>query len=151
MKKPIPRGRDDGHGFGVVAADLNDDGLIDLYIANDMNPHFLFLNRGDGTFDDVTELSGAAYDMNGQAQSGMGVDAEDIDGDRRPSRTVRHQLRQRVQHPLPEHRQGVLLRQYGLLRPGLRHDALGRLGLRARRLRQRRLARLLHDQRPRGR
>ncbi len=80
-KRRVPRGRDDGHGFGVVAADFNDDGLIDLYVANDMNPNFLFLNRGDGTFDDATELSGAAYDMNGQAQSGMGVDAEDVNGD----------------------------------------------------------------------
>ncbi len=79
-----PSPRDDGHGFGVVTADFNDDGLIDIYVANDMNPNFLFLNRGDGTFDDVSDLSGAAYDINGQAQSGMGVDAEDVDGDGLP-------------------------------------------------------------------
>ncbi len=76
--------RSDGHGFGVVAADLNEDGKIDLYVANDMNPNFLFLNKGDGTFEDATEASGAAYDEKGQAQSGMGVDAEDFDGDGRP-------------------------------------------------------------------
>ena len=79
-----PEPRDDGHGFGVVAADVNNDGLIDIFVANDMNPNFLFLNRGDGTFDDVSEISGAAYNMNGKAQSGMGVDAEDVDGDGLP-------------------------------------------------------------------
>ncbi len=77
-------GRTDGHGFGVVAADLNGDGRIDLYVANDMNPNFLFLNRGDGTFEDATETSGAAFDERGLAQSSMGVDAEDCDGDGRP-------------------------------------------------------------------
>ena len=77
-------GRSDGHGFGVVAADINGDGRIDLYVANDMNPNFLFLNKGDGTFDDVTESSGAAFDERGLAQSSMGVDAEDCDGDGRP-------------------------------------------------------------------
>jgi hypothetical protein len=79
-----PKPRSDGHGFGVVAADLDGDGRIDLYVANDMNPNFVFLNNGDGTFRDVTDSSGAAYDERGQAQSGMGVDAEDVDGDGRP-------------------------------------------------------------------
>jgi len=83
-KVRVPKPRDDGHGFGVVTADLNDDGLIDIFVANDMNPNFLFLNNGDGTFDDVSEISGAAYNINGMAQSGMGVDAEDVNGDGLP-------------------------------------------------------------------
>jgi hypothetical protein len=76
--------RDDGHGFGVVTADVNNDGLIDIFVANDMNPNFLFINRGDGTFDDASELSGTAFNKDGNVQSGMGVDAEDIDGDGLP-------------------------------------------------------------------
>jgi hypothetical protein len=77
-------GRSDGHGFAAVAADLDGDGKTDLYVANDRDPHFLYLNNGDGTFRDVSEDSGAAYDIEGRAQAGMGVDAEDIDGDGRP-------------------------------------------------------------------
>jgi hypothetical protein len=87
--EPIP-GRSDGHGFGVVAADLNEDGKIDLYVANDQNPAFVFLNLGGGKFRDATEESGAAYDEKGQTQSGMGVDAEDIDGDGKPELIKTH-------------------------------------------------------------
>jgi hypothetical protein len=76
--------RADGHGFAVVTADLNGDGKTDIYVTNDMNPNFLYLNKGDGTFEDVTATSGAGLDGRGQAQSGMGVDAEDIDGDGLP-------------------------------------------------------------------
>jgi enediyne biosynthesis protein E4 len=79
-----PKPRCDGRGFAAVTADLNGDGLIDIYVANDVCPNFLFLNRGDGTFDDATESSGAAYDDKGRAQSGMGVDAEDVNGDGLP-------------------------------------------------------------------
>jgi hypothetical protein len=80
--KPAPRS--DGRGFAAVAADLNADGRVDLHVANDLSPNFLFLNRGDGTFEDATEASGAAFDTRGQPQSSMGVDAEDIDGDGLP-------------------------------------------------------------------
>jgi enediyne biosynthesis protein E4 len=77
-------GRTDGRGFGVVAADLNDDGRIDLYVANDQCPNFVFLNQGNGRFLDVTESSGAGYDAHGGTRAGMGVDAEDVNGDGRP-------------------------------------------------------------------
>jgi hypothetical protein len=76
-------GRCDGRGLGVVAADLNEDGRIDLYVANDMCPNFVYFNRGDGTFEDATDTSGAGYDAAGQTRAGMGVDAEDVDGDGR--------------------------------------------------------------------
>jgi hypothetical protein len=73
--------RNDGRGMGVVAADVNRDGLTDLYVANDMCPHFLFLNKGNATFEDVTNSSGAAVTESGHYQGGMGVDVEDVDGD----------------------------------------------------------------------
>lgn len=66
---------------GVVAADVNNDGWIDLYVGNDLHPNFLFLNKGNGTFEDLSELSGTAYDSVGSVQAGMGVDAADIDRD----------------------------------------------------------------------
>ena len=80
--------RRDGRGLGVVAADLNGDGLTDLYVANDMSPKFLFLNRGDGTFEDLTESSGAARNAVGKTQASMGVDAEDLTGDGLPELVV---------------------------------------------------------------
>jgi hypothetical protein len=76
--------RRDGRGMGVVAADVNRDGRIDLYVANDMCPHFLFLNKGDGTFEDITDRSGAAVTESGHYQGGMGVDVEDVSGDLYP-------------------------------------------------------------------
>jgi hypothetical protein len=77
-------GRSDGRGLGVVAVDLNNDLKIDLYVANDTCPNFVFLNQGNGTFQDLTESSGAGYDASGQTRAGMGVDAEDIDRDGMP-------------------------------------------------------------------
>lgn len=73
--------REDGRGLGVVAADVDLNGWIDLYVANDGCPNFLFLNQGGGRFEDVTQTSGAAYDETGQVQGSMGVDIEDVDGD----------------------------------------------------------------------
>ena len=69
--------------LGVVTADLDGDGWPDVYVASDSTIQALYRNRGNGTFEDVSLLSGAGYSQDGRAQSGMGVDAGDYDGDGR--------------------------------------------------------------------
>ena len=71
----------EGKGLGVVAADFDGDGWVDLYVANDSVRNVLLRNKGDGTFSDVTLLSGTGYNSQAQAEAGMGVDAADYDGD----------------------------------------------------------------------
>lgn len=78
----------DGKGLGVVFTDLDDDGSPDLYVANDTTPNFVFRNRGDGTFEEVGLLSGAAVSRDGKAQAGMGVGLGDIDADGLPDLAV---------------------------------------------------------------
>jgi hypothetical protein len=70
-----------GKSFGAVATDINNDGLIDLFVANDTLANFLFLNKGKGKFEEVGLLSGVAYSDSGAPRSGMGVDATDYDAD----------------------------------------------------------------------
>jgi hypothetical protein len=70
-----------GKSFGAVATDVNNDGLMDLFVANDTLPNFLFVNKGKGKFEEVGLLSGVAYSDSGAPRSGMGVDAADYDGD----------------------------------------------------------------------
>lgn len=72
-----------GKGLGVVFADLEEDGDLDLYVANDAVRNFLYRNNGDGTFTDLAYSAGAGYDGNGKPQASMGVDAGDFDGDGR--------------------------------------------------------------------
>ena len=71
----------EGKGLGVLAADFDGDGWVDLYVANDSVRNVLLRNKGDGTFSDVTLLSGTGYNSQAQAEAGMGVDAADYDGD----------------------------------------------------------------------
>ena len=66
-----------GRALGVIAADVNGDGSIDLYVANDMNPNSLWLGDGRGAFRDSSDLSGTAYDHEGRVKSSMGVDLAD--------------------------------------------------------------------------
>ncbi|MDT5155688.1 MAG: enediyne biosynthesis protein [Acidobacteriota bacterium] len=70
-----------GKSFGAVATDVNNDGRMDLFVANDTMPNFLFLNKGGGKFEEVGLPAGVAYSDAGSPRSGMGVDAADYDGD----------------------------------------------------------------------
>ncbi len=70
-----------GPALGAVAVDLNGDGLLDLYVANDQANNQMWIQRGDGTFEDEALLSGSAVNARGRAEASMGVDAGDFDGD----------------------------------------------------------------------
>jgi len=70
-----------GAALGVVAADFDGDRWPDLYVANDSQPNFLWINRRDGTFRESALLAGTAVNAAGKAEASMGVDAADYDGD----------------------------------------------------------------------
>ena len=70
-----------GKGLGVAFADFDNDGLTDVFVANDSVRQSLFRNKGDGTFEDIAVLSGAAYDEDGKTFAGMGADCGDYDND----------------------------------------------------------------------
>jgi hypothetical protein len=67
------------HSFTAVFDDFNHDGKIDLFVANDSDPNFLFLNQGDGTFKEAALERGVAFNGDGRAQSNMGVAVGDYD------------------------------------------------------------------------
>lgn len=73
------------YGFGVVFADVNDDGKPDLVVANDSVPNYLFLNKGDGTFDDASYPSGFALKEDGREQAAMGLGVGDYENSGRLS------------------------------------------------------------------
>jgi len=74
-------GREKYYGLGVAVGDFNNDSWPDIFVANDSCPGFLFLNRRDGTFEEVGISSGAAFSDEGTEQAGMGVDFGDYDND----------------------------------------------------------------------
>ena len=70
-----------GPSMGLVCADFDNDGDTDVYVCNDGKPNFLFVNDGQGKFEEVAVLSGLAYSFKGTADASMGVDIGDYDAD----------------------------------------------------------------------
>jgi hypothetical protein len=70
-----------GAGLGVVAADFDNDGRMDFYVANDGLPNQLWINLGDGSFEDRALPAGCALNADGRAEASMGIDAADFDDD----------------------------------------------------------------------
>jgi len=76
--------RNDGKGLSVIACDIDGDGDLDVYVANDTVENFLYVNDGRGHFEDASVVSGAAYNERGLPDGSMGIDLFDFDADRLP-------------------------------------------------------------------
>ena len=83
-----------GPGLGVAAADLNDDGWPDLFVANDTQQNHIWINQRNGTFREAGVESGAAFSEDGLAKAGMGVAVGDADGDGREDLVVLNLMRE---------------------------------------------------------
>jgi hypothetical protein len=79
-----------GNGMGVVAADFNGDGRLDLYVSNDGVPNQLWINNGDGTFHDEALLAGCAVNREGKPEASMGIAVDDLDDDGDPDLFMTH-------------------------------------------------------------
>ncbi|MCA8963148.1 MAG: VCBS repeat-containing protein, partial [Planctomycetes bacterium] len=67
-----------GKSMAVAFEDIDDDGFVDIFVTNDTQPNFLYLNLGNGTFEDAALAAGVGFDENGRARAGMGVDVADL-------------------------------------------------------------------------
>jgi hypothetical protein len=85
-----------GSGLGVMAVDLDDDGWLDLYVANDGNPNQLWINQKNGTFKNEAPLRGAAVNADGNAEAGMGIDIADFDGNGTEDIILTHLTREKT-------------------------------------------------------
>ncbi len=77
-----------GFGLGIVSLDYDLDGDTDLYVANDSTPNHLWLNQGDGSFQESGVAMGVSHDRNGKEQASMGIGVGDLNGDERPDMAV---------------------------------------------------------------
>ena len=84
------------YGFGVVFADLNDDGWPDIYVTNDGNPNQLWINQKNGTFANEAGIRGCAVSIDGAPEAGMGVDFADVDNNGADDIFVTHLTREKA-------------------------------------------------------
>ncbi len=138
-----------GKGMGIAIADFDDNGWPDVFVANDTEPNFLFMNQGNGTFEEESWAWGIAYDEQGAVVSGMGADARDFDNDGWPD-VFYNNLQSQI-WALFQNEGGTHFR-YASPRAGHRPPLppLLRLEQQLRRLRQRRLEGHLLGERRRG-
>ena len=118
-----------GHGLGIVTADFNNDGWIDVYVANDGDQNQLWTNQKNGTFVNEALLAGAAVNRNGQTEAGMGVDVGDFDGNGTDDIFVTH-LMDEINALFVNLGQAVFeerTREAGLGMPGRRFTGFGTL------------------------
>ncbi len=83
-----------GGALGVVSADFNGDGWIDLYVANDQRPNHLWMNQGTGIYRDEGLVAGCALNGDGKTEASMGVDAGDLDNDGDEDLFMTHLIRE---------------------------------------------------------
>jgi hypothetical protein len=88
--------REYGSGLGVIAADFNEDGWPDIYVANDGNPNQLWINQKDGTFRNEAGIRGCAVSADGAPEAGMGVDFGDFDNNGKDDIFLTHLTREKA-------------------------------------------------------
>ncbi len=102
--------RDKGRGMGCLAADFDDDGRMDLLVANDAEANNLWRNKGDGTFEDVAPAWGIAFNGQGKHEANMGIARGDTDDDGLQDVVITHYVNEHdtLWRPLPSASGGVV-------------------------------------------
>ena len=83
-----------GRGLAILAADLDDDRDLEIYVANDADQNFLYRNNGDGTLSEVAVRSGVAMSKDGVSQGSMGISIGDLSGDKKPDLFISNFMRE---------------------------------------------------------
>ena len=139
-----------GRGLGVVAADFDEDGRVDLFVANDTTANYLWHNLGGMKFEEAGVSSGVACNADGAFQAGMGTACGDLDGDGLPDLFVTNFYGESTTF-FRNLGSGVFSDQTAGDRPGRSQPLPARIRNRALGRQQRRPSRPGHGQRPRQR